>query len=361
MGVGLDIIRKPFSSAAGGDTRETFSSILQQGLGKTICEEFYFPYARKIWGLEPEAISPTQAQKRVSAGSIGKMIRRLLPGGGAGGGASTRGVFYYPRHGYGQISQALCDAAVAAGARVQLNTRVEGINIQGERPQVEVVEGDESRTITSDQIFSTIPVTMLTKLVDLPVPDDVLQAAAALGFRSMVLVYLLLDQDRFTEFDAHYFPGEEYPFTRLSETRNYTDLDEPRGRTVVCAELPCFQDDEVWKLSDAQLGGRVTEGLTRAGLPVTTEILDVRSKRIPFAYPLFRVGYEKHFSRLDDWVDNLDGLLSYGRQGLFAHDNTHHAIYMAQAAVRCLRDDGKIDAAAWQAQREIFDTHVVED
>ena len=84
-------------------------------------------------------------------------------------------------------------------------------------------------------------------------------------------------------------------------------------------------------------------------------------KRIPYAYPLFTVGYEQQFSKLDQWVDGLDGVLSFGRQGLYVHDNTHHAIYMAQAAVECLRGDGSIDKDAWHAQRKIFESHVVED
>lgn len=360
IGVGLDLARKVLPSTPGSPGKETFASILQQGLGRTICNEFYFPYARKIWGIEPEVISPIQAYKRVSAGSIGKMIRRLLPGGGSGG-ASTKGIFYYPRYGFGQISQALHEAAEAAGARVELGARVEAIRLQGGRPEVRFSTGNGTETVGCEQVYSTIPVTLLTQLVDVPVPEGVTAAANALGFRSMVLAYLLLDQDRFTEFDAHYFPGKEFPFTRISETRNYTDLAEPQGRTVLCAELPCFQGDDIWQLTDAELSERVSQGLAHAGLPVTSEIIEVRSRRIPYAYPLFSVGYEKHFARLDDWVDGLDGLLSFGRQGLYVHDNTHHAIYMAQAAVRCLRDDGTIDAKAWHAQREIFATHVVED
>ena len=64
---------------------ESFASVLRRGLGRTICEEFYFPYARKVWGLAPEEMSPIQARRRVSSGSIGKMLKRLLPGGGGGG------------------------------------------------------------------------------------------------------------------------------------------------------------------------------------------------------------------------------------------------------------------------------------
>jgi protoporphyrinogen oxidase len=225
-----------------------------------------------------------------------------------------------------------------------------------------VVENSRgTQEIPTRQVYSTIPVTLLTRLVDVPVPAAVTAAAGALGFRSMVLVYLLLDQDRFTEFDAHYFPGEEFTFTRLSETRNYTDRDAPAGRTVLCAEVPCFQDDDIWNMTDQALADVVRDGLARAGLPITSKVLEVSTKRIPFAYPLFSIGYEQEFAKIDQWMDGLEGVLSFGRQGLYVHDNTHHAIYMAQAAAACLRSDGTIDAAAWHAHRKVFESHVVED
>ena len=244
---------------------------------------------------------------------------------------------------------------------MQLGTTVEQICLRDGNRGVVVSNADGRREISCDQIYSTIPVTLLTRLVDVPVPEAVTQAADALEFRSMVLVYLQLDQDRFTEYDAHYFPGEEFMFTRLSETRNYTDRKEPVGRTALCAEVPCFRDDEIWNATDQALAEQVSSGLARAGLPISSDIIGVRTIRIPFAYPLFSVGYEHRFGRIDEWLDGLDGLLSFGRQGLYVHDNTHHAIYMAQAAAACLRADGSIDENAWHAQRKVFESHVVED
>ena len=360
MGVGIDLASKliPRSEKY---TDETFATVLEKGLGKTICKEFYFPYARKIWGIEPESISPIQAYKRVSAGSIGKMLKRLLPMGGGSGGASTKGIFYYPRYGFGQISRALHDAAVAAGATIHLGATVKKISLQNGNSNVVTSDGTSIQKIPTDQIYSTIPITLLTRLVDTPVPSEVVKASDSLEFRSMVLVYLLLDQGRFTEFDAHYFPGEEIPFTRISETKNYSDRQEPAGRTSLCAEIPCFRDSEVWSMPDEKLASLVSDGLAQAGLPVMTDILDMQVRRIPFAYPLFGVGYEKQFEKIDAWVNQLDGILSFGRQGLYVHDNTHHAIFMAQAAVQCLREDGTIDAEAWRDQRKIFESHVVED
>src|SRR5262245_34178534 len=45
-GVVVDAVRKPF---IGDAAAPSFASILERGLGRTICRDFYFPYAHKIW------------------------------------------------------------------------------------------------------------------------------------------------------------------------------------------------------------------------------------------------------------------------------------------------------------------------
>ena len=360
LGVATDLVRK-ILPAGHSQEKETFAQVLHAGLGRTICQEFYFPYARKLWGLDPEEISPIQAYKRVSAGSIGQMLRRLLPGGTGSGAANSKGVFYYPRQGYGQISEAIGAAAVRAGAEVRVCSTITAIRVQEGGATVVVDDDSGEQVLVADQVFSTIPVTRLSKLIEPVAPEAVRRAADSLAFRSMLLVYLTLKQDRFTEFDAHYFPGEEFRFTRVSEPKNYAAVEEPQGRTVLCAEIPCFQHDQLWSMPDDALGQLVATGLADAKLPIRAPIAAVDVRRIPYIYPLYRRGYERHFEALDSWISGLPRMLSFGRQGLYVHDNTHHAIYMAQAAARCLRDDGSIDRLMWASERRIFDTHIVED
>jgi protoporphyrinogen oxidase len=166
--------------------------------------------------------------------------------------------------------------------------------------------------------------------------------------------------DRFTEYDAHYFPGADVSITRLSEPKNYSGTAEPAGRTTLCAELPCSPDDAVWSAADDELGRRVTDDLRRSGLPVHAGPSSVHVRRLRHAYPIYTRGYAAPFEALDAWAASLPRLLSFGRQGLFAHDNTHHALAMAYAAVDCLEPSG-FDAVKWARYRTEFEKHVVVD
>jgi protoporphyrinogen oxidase len=210
-------------------------------------------------------------------------------------------------------------------------------------------------------VWSTIPITILSKCLKPEAPREVLQAAEGIHYRAMILVYILLEQDQFSEFDAHYFPEASIPISRLSEPKNYSNGQGPEHLTVLCAELPCASDGPHWQESDEELGRLVCDSLSVAGIPAQAPIKEIATRRIRQADPIYAQGYETHFDRIDRWLDRVDGLLTFGRQGLFAHDNTHHALYMAYSAADCLDGDGRFNRERWQSFRDIFDTHVVED
>ncbi|MGH2709296.1 MAG: protoporphyrinogen/coproporphyrinogen oxidase, partial [Actinomycetota bacterium] len=257
---------------------DTFAEALLAGLGPTMCRHFYFPYARKLWGLDPHRISGEQARRRVSADSPWKLARRLV---------SKRRpegrLFYYPRRGYGQIWERLAEAASGAGAELRLNTAAERLELGDHGVRVRV-SGEE--VIEGARIFSTIPLTVLAALTDPPPAAPVLEAARALRFRSMVLVYLVLEGGRYTSYDAHYLPDSATPITRLSEPANYREGDDPPDRTVLCAEIPCARGDGIWTAAPDELGGLVVEALDRMGLP-RARPSGVEVRRLSHAYPIY--------------------------------------------------------------------------
>jgi len=336
---------------------DSFGAVLQSKLGNTLCEHFYYPYARKLWGHEPYELSGIQAHKRVSAGSLADILKRLVrpPGGGR---------FYYPRKGFGQITEAYAGESRKLGAEYLMGWEAQGIT----RPAggsgrflIELTNREGgARTVEADHVWSTIPLTILCRMVSPGPPPEVIQASNAIDYRSMILVYLTLPVGQFTSTDAHYFPESHIRMTRLSEPKNYFGAGEPATTTTLCAELPCQHDDAVWNMPDEDLGKLVLEDMAAAGLPLHAPVA-VFTRRLRQAYPIYTLGYEQSLDDMDSWVESVPNLLVFGRQGLFAHDNTHHALYMAYSAVRCLQDDGIFDQARWSECRNIFATHVVED
>ncbi|MGH7658871.1 MAG: protoporphyrinogen/coproporphyrinogen oxidase, partial [Gemmatimonadales bacterium] len=201
-----DMARKALGRA--GEEGDSFASVLMANLGPTICREFYFPYAWKMWGRDPESLSAIQARRRVSAGSFIKLIRKVLS---AVPGLKPKGSgrFFYPRNGFGQISEAYADAARKAGADIRLGTSMTGLElpaIEGAPWTVTTVTEGRNERIEADHVWSTIPITILARAMGEHTPPEVKEAAAQIDYRSMILVYLELETEQFTPFDAHYFP-----------------------------------------------------------------------------------------------------------------------------------------------------------
>lgn len=344
-----------------GDEGATFASELRDKLGKTICNEFYFPYARKIWGLAPEDISVVQAEKRVSANSFGKLIKKVLARPEQAG-KDGEPIFYYPKRGFGQITEAFYGEAEKNGATFLFNSRVTGIETEsGVATSVRYVSDNLNKVLKADYIWSTLPITLMARAVNPKPADDVISAARDMKFRSMVLIYMFLETDTFTEYDAHYFPEIDIPVTRLSEVKNYSNVSQPSGLTCICAELPCDYEDKYWHMSETELADLLKASLEKAAIPVRYPVKKVIVKKLRHAYPIYNIGYEENYNHLDEYLQRIEGLLFFGRQGLFVHDNTHHALYMARSAADCIRTDGSFDTGKWKEYRREFESHVVVD
>jgi protoporphyrinogen oxidase len=102
-------------------------------------------------------------------------------------------------------------------------------------------------------------------------------------------------------------------------------------------------------------------------LPLNVAPIEVLVRRQRHAYPVYDLAFAARLERIEDHIAGIPELITLGRQGLFAHDNVHHAIAMAWAASDCLRSDagqrgaGAWDEAAWRAARARFHEHVVVD
>jgi len=341
----------------------SYADVLRRGLGPTLYEALYAPYAVKLWGRPGEQIDAEQARRRVSADTPWKIASRTVRRRPRGAGR----VFYYPRRGFGQIVEALAEAAIKAGADIRLGAQVDdlapntqGVDIGIATPAAADAGQPAGSRMRSGHVFSTIPLPVLARICRPGPPAVAVESAGHLRFRAMVLVYMVQRSRPWTRYDAHYLPDLTTPITRISEPANYRESSaDPRDRTVVCCEIPCTLGDAVWEASHEDLRAMVTDAVVRTGLPALTSD-EMHVERLPHVYPVYEVGYRRHLRGIDAWAATVPNVTTFGRLGLFVHDNTHHTIAMAYDAVDAIAG-GRFDEAAWAAARARFQAHVVED
>ena len=353
-GVALDSLASLFIRKKEGTS---FEDTLLAGLGKTISNRFYFPYAQKLWGLPPAELSPVQARKRIASGSIGKMVRKALSS--LKGSSGDTGLFYYPRNGFGQIAEVTAAAIEEYGARIIFNSKAIAVTPPAKERHGIVVTSSGER-IDTDFLFSTIPVTEFAGLLEPSAPTQVIKAADELSFRSMVFCILEVKGSQYTPYDAHYFPGVDTCFSRLSEPKNYSLAEKPRNRTGLCFEIPCTDEDEIWKLGNDDLLKLVLDDLEKTDLP-EPETADFTIRRKRNVYPVYDHDFAGRLHIIEEYLGTLNRTVSLGRQGLFVHDNTHHTIEMGLAAGDCLSSDLQWDKTKWADYKELFVSHVVVD
>lgn len=344
----------------------TFAEEVRAGLGPTALAELYGPYADKLWGTPADVLSGVLARRRISARGAGDIVRRLVRA------ARPEGrVFLYPRGGFGRISEALADAAVAAGAEVRLGATVGAVTLPANPASPVVVTlADATGAVVSPEVrartvLSTLaPAALAAAVTGSPAAGEAPAALGQVQHRAMVLVYLVLDRRPYTDFDAHYLPGPGI-VSRCSEpTRYRDDPDDPTDRTVLCAEVPCWAtgEDPRWTATDEELADRVVDELVGLGLPDPRPVVEVATVRLPRVYPVVRAGEERALAEVAGWARSLEPrVVTFGRQGLVVGDNTHHVLAMGRAAAACVGADGVWDALGWQRSLEAFAAHVVED
>lgn len=338
---GLDAALRPLRPRSGN----SFESAVAARLGPTVAREFYAPYARKLYGLDAAEL----ADRRVSAASpMQVMAKARRPEGRR---------FFYPRRGYGQISERLSEAAVAAGADLRLSQPVDRIAEQA-GGRIEAV--GPGAAVAADLVLSTMTRPALIAALDPPPEPEVVEAAARLRVRAMTLVYLVVPRDFYTPFNVHYFPEPAMFTSRLSEPKKYRDGDDPSRQTVLCAELPCDVGDEIWTASTDTLEALVSEELRRAELPDPAPIA-AEVRRIPSVYPVYDQAGQAARAAVDRWAARQSRVITLGRQGLSVPDNLHHVLAMGSAAAEAIGPGGSFDSSRWRRSLSRFAAHVVED
>ena len=330
--------------------------------GYTLYKIYFGPYSFKLWGREPSNISSEWAPQRISVPHIGVAIKSLFVEHHMPLKTYAR-KFLYPIGGIGEIPGRMAEEVIKKGSSIFINHRVTKIVV---RPNGFVIgtvapEGLEKIFFTS-KIISSIPLTeILTSLHPRP-PQEVLDSANSLRFRSIRFLNLMLDVSHITDNTWLYIPEREYVFFRIQEFSNWHPHNSPPGKTALTLEIACEKGGRLWNMKDPELLKTCIKDLKKMGINLEGKVIDYFSTFLEHAYPVYSLRYKDHLQKIYDYVESIKNLVICGRQGLFRYINMDAAIENGFEAAESLYDEKrKINLLRWKDKREYLETNLYLD
>jgi protoporphyrinogen oxidase len=310
---------------------DTFEGWATRRFGRTLYHTFFGQYTEKVWGIPAARLSADWAGQRISLQSLWDTIVKSAFGAKRRARDKLADVFVYPRHGgIGAVARGYARRIEELGGRVLVSSPAVVIHRDG--PRVTGVRYGRHRRVElqGDEYVSTIPIVSLVRALSPRAPDEVLRAAAALSWVSLLCVYLKLARPQVSSASWIYLPEKHLTVHRVTEFKNFSPHCAPPGKTLVCAEITCRRGDRLWRASGAELGEIAARDLESAGLIERGEVIEAFAKRIPHAYPVFDVDYARHLAPVVDFANELQNIHTTGRQGRFGYDHMLQAIEMGQ-------------------------------
>lgn len=325
---GMDYLAAQLS----GKKDDSFEARAIGNYGKTIADYFLLNYSEKLWGIPCSQLLPETSGSRLKGLTFSTFFKEVFQDKNA----KTQhidGAFYYPKNGYGSITDSLANAC--GDSNIQLEKKLSVVHHQSNRITSIEINGKEALEI--DELLSSMPVSSFLKAMSPQPTIEVLQAAESLRFRNVILVSFLLDKESVTTDATTYYPEEKYPFTRIYEPRNRSELMAPKGKTSLVVEIPCWETDEVWSDKEQNTIQSILPYLLDLGLFKTEELIEAFTMKMPHAYPVLEKGVEDKLSIISSYLNQFENLTMLGRNGGFTYTHLHDMIGMGKEVVQGLQ------------------------
>ena len=327
------IAREQLSIPRYADDADDFEEMALDSYGETLANLFLLNYTEKLWGADADTLSPSVAGDRLEGLDLKTFVLEAF-GGRQDKARHLDGSFYYPRHGYGQIAEATADAL--GREHIRTGARITTLHHAGDRLTHVTINNEE--TVPAQRVVSTLPLTLLIRLLTPAAPDAVQTIADSIRFRHLRLAVLGLDTPRLTPNASLYFPSRDIPFTRLYEPKNRSPDMAPDDQTVVVLELPCNRGEEAWAQSPDALRESARSLLAAQGLTDDTDVVAFEYRTVPFAYPILKIGSDEKAEQLRTYLGRFKNLHLLGRSAHFRYTHVHNLYARAKSLTRRLAE-----------------------
>jgi len=307
----------------------SYEEYIIKKFGSATYKLVFEPLADKVWG-EPVTLHPDMASCRIPASSGLDVILKLL-GFKKESAETSAPFFYYPRKGFQDFPETLKEKIEEKEGRVVVNVDLTGVESAGNKINaVLAAVNGRPHCFPCDYLISSIPLSALGHLIFSNSNEEFNRAVKNLQFRHLILVYLFINKPLILSEQWIFFPEKEFIFSRISEQKQMNFDLGPPDKTAICADFTCAEDSWQWQANDTVLIEKCVEGLIRAGLVQSENIIDHRVGRFRDFYPRYDLEYKEKIDRVCQPLQQFSNLFLTGRLGMYNYNNTDHCFDMGK-------------------------------
>ena len=318
--------------------------LLTARFGRSVYEAFFCSYIPKVTGIPASEVSVDWFLERhrfykehsLGVESLKKLRHSLVNIFSREGRDTAKGLeLYYPSGGAQMLTDTLYSNILARGACVRLGARITGIRLHNRRVgsvQYEI-EGEDSCNAEGDVFVNTLPLTHLPRLFGGSLGMGAGNAAGKLGWRHLRLFFVLVDRERVSDKIQVYFTEDRYPFKRIYEPKSLIPTQGSVEKTALCVEVCCSEGDKGPELEEKPLLQTVLAGICEFYKLPRESVHFLFSRKVPYAYAVYRVGYEESLRQIAAALFPIDNFVSYGRQGSYRYNHLVDRIMDASLSV----------------------------
>lgn len=332
------------------EPHHTFEDWVIHRFGRKLYEVYFKPYTEKVWGIPTTELSAMWAAQRISLPSLAATVMRaLIPGRTPPPTIIDR--FYYPREGFGMITDRLQEEIEARGGKVITDAAVTGVDPSS--GMVTYTHDGAAHEVTGATIISTIPLSLLLRMLPAESGAPAVADSYELEYRDLIIVDLALKRDQVSTDSWTYFPDPKLIFGRTHEPKNWSaEMVPSPDVTSLAVEIFTTRGEPVWEMTDDAIIAKVVEQMNAIGWLNSSDFIKGWVLRVPYGYPVYRVGYQVHLQRVLDFLNRWDNLHLVGRTGSFKYMNSDGVIEDVFRLMGDLFPDEKQRVQALEKERE---------
>ncbi|TCD06584.1 NAD(P)/FAD-dependent oxidoreductase [Erythrobacteraceae bacterium CFH 75059] len=310
--------------------------------GRTLYSIFFKTYTEKVWGMPCDEMSADWAAQRIKGlslwGAVVDGLKRSLglnrrPNDGQAV-KTLLETFRYPRLGPGMMWEAARDRVLASGrGQIHMGTALERLSADGAAWRLQARSGAGVITIRSDHVISSAPMRDLALRLH-PLPQSTMQADR-LRYRDFLTVALKIRSADLFPDNWIYIHDSKVKVGRIQNFRSWSpEMVPDQNLACVGLEYFCFEGDDLWTSTDAELVALATREMEILGLCRRDDVEGGFVVRQEKAYPVYDEEYASNVDAMRRELEEKHPTLHLvGRNGMHRYNNQDHAMMTAMLTV----------------------------